>query len=139
MVAVAALAAAWDAGAVRARLPGPRRQVNEQWLHAFRGWVYGGGFGLQLGAGVATVVTTAAVYATLAAALLSASVVAGAAIGGIFGGLRGLALLAGAGIRTPSALVALDAWLRRTERGADLAAISGQALVALACAGALLR
>ena len=45
------------------RAPGPRRQVNEAWLHRYRGWVYGAGFGLQLGLGVTTIVSTAAVYA----------------------------------------------------------------------------
>src|ERR1700687_389140 len=31
------------------RVPGPRRQVDENWLGAYRGWVYGAGFGVQLG------------------------------------------------------------------------------------------
>ena len=35
-------------------LPSVQRQVNEDWLVEFRGWVYGFGFGAQLGAGVAT-------------------------------------------------------------------------------------
>ena len=35
------------------RLPSWRRQVNEDWLVGYRPWVVGGGFGLQLGAGVA--------------------------------------------------------------------------------------
>ena len=34
------------------RVPGPNRQVNERWLDEFRGWVYGFGFGAQLGLGV---------------------------------------------------------------------------------------
>src|SRR5437868_11722777 len=38
-------------------VPGPRRQVNERWLDEFRGWVYGIGFGGQLGIGVTTVVS----------------------------------------------------------------------------------
>src|SRR4051794_12975770 len=32
-----------------ARLPGPRRQVDERWLVRYRGWVYAAGFGAQLG------------------------------------------------------------------------------------------
>src|SRR5438552_349493 len=47
------------------RLPGPRRQVNEEWLGRYRGWVTGVGFGFQLGLGVATIVNTAAVYSLL--------------------------------------------------------------------------
>src|SRR5437763_10921782 len=39
--------------------PGPRRQVNEGWLQVYRGWVYGAGFGAQLGVGAATIVSTA--------------------------------------------------------------------------------
>src|SRR5450631_4176274 len=31
------------------RVPGPRRQVDESWLVTYRGWVYGAGFGVQLG------------------------------------------------------------------------------------------
>src|ERR687889_382232 len=58
------------------RPPGPRRQVNEAWLHRYRGWVYGAGFGLQLGLGVTTIVSTAAVYATGAAAFLAGSAAA---------------------------------------------------------------
>ena len=59
------------------RLPGPRRQVDERWLHRYRGWVYGAGFGVQLGLGVATVVTTSAVYVMLAAAVLTGTAAGG--------------------------------------------------------------
>src|SRR4051794_33369808 len=55
---VAILAGALVAGLVLdllGRLPGPRRQVNEEWLREYRGWVYGAGFGGQLGVGVATI------------------------------------------------------------------------------------
>src|SRR4051812_1741114 len=41
------LGLAVDARARGGRLPGPRRQVNEDWLTAYRGWVYGLGFGAQ--------------------------------------------------------------------------------------------
>src|SRR5438045_3863723 len=54
------------------RVPGPRRQVDERWLDHFRGWVYGLGFGAQLGVGVMTVVSSAATYVVLVAAFLSA-------------------------------------------------------------------
>src|SRR4051794_6899953 len=54
------------------RVPGPRRQVNEDWLHRYRGWVYGAGFGFQLGMGVTTIVTTASVYAWIVLAALAA-------------------------------------------------------------------
>src|SRR4051812_9764337 len=49
-------------------IPTPHRQVNEEWLTLYRNWIYGLGFGFQLGAGVLTIVTTASVFAALAAA-----------------------------------------------------------------------
>src|ERR1700737_2018054 len=61
-------AATADAGVVA--VPTVHRQVNEDWLHRYRGWVYGIGFGFQLGLGVVTIVTTAAVYLWIAAAFL---------------------------------------------------------------------
>src|ERR1700712_3061708 len=42
-------------------LPTVHRQVNEDWLVRYRGWVIGEGFGLQLGLGVVTIVATATV------------------------------------------------------------------------------
>src|SRR5690348_17211985 len=53
---------------VRSRGGGPpswRRQVDDAWLSRYRGWVYGLGFGVQLGAGVVTIVTSSTVYAVL--------------------------------------------------------------------------
>src|SRR4051812_30627254 len=50
-----------------------KRQVNEDWLHRYRGWVYGLGFGVQLGFGVLTIVTSAATYVAFVLALLTGS------------------------------------------------------------------
>ena len=117
------------------RAPGPRRQVNEQWLHIYRGWVYGAGFGVQLGVGVTTIVSTAAVYATGAAAFLAGSAAAGALVGGAFGAARALTLVASARVREPRGLAVLDRRLDAWERPARLAAIAAQAaLVAVALA-----
>src|SRR5690349_7970245 len=80
---------------VRGAVPGPRRQVNERWLDQYRGWVYGLGFGAQLGAGVTTVVVSSAVYAVWLAALASAHPLTGLLIGGAAGALRGATVLAG--------------------------------------------
>src|SRR4051794_15389597 len=78
VVALLGLAgAAVDAGIGGLRIPTIRRQVDEDWLHRYRGWVYGIGFGFQLGLGVLTIVTTAAVYAVFALALLAGSWVVG--------------------------------------------------------------
>ncbi|MEN3272457.1 MAG: hypothetical protein V7636_1218, partial [Actinomycetota bacterium] len=63
VVALAALlAAASDARIGGFVLPTHRRQVNERWLDQYRPWVFGAGFGWQIGTGLATYITTAAVY-----------------------------------------------------------------------------
>src|SRR6476619_1392056 len=117
------------------RAPGPRRQVNEAWLHRYRGWVYGAGFGVQLGLGVTTIVSTAAVYATGAAAFLAGSAAAGALVGAVFGLARAATLLAAGGVDEPGALATLDRRLRAWERPARLAALVAEgALIALAVA-----
>jgi MFS family permease len=116
-------------------LPGPRRQVDESWLDTYRGWVYGAGFGFQIGAGVTTVVVTSAVYVVIAASFASASLGAGAAIGALAGTLRGATLLAGSGVRTPEALVRLHTHLEAGREKVRQAALAGQAtLLAFAVA-----
>ena len=101
---VALVGATVDLGVAGVTLPTVRRQVNERWLYVYRGWYYGLGFGLQLGVGFVTVVNSSALYLSYAAAFLSNSAVAGAAIGGCFGLLRGLSLVATAGITSPTEL-----------------------------------
>ena len=64
-------AAASDAAVGGFRLPIHRRQVNERWLDQFRPWVYGAGFGWQIGVGLATYIKTAAVYLTIVLAALT--------------------------------------------------------------------
>jgi len=81
-------------------VPGPRRQVDERWLDRYRGWVYGAGYGAQLGVGVTTIVSSAATYVALLAAFLTASAPAGAIVLGCFGLVRGLTPLAAAGVRS---------------------------------------
>ena len=80
---VCAVAAAADAVVLRTgrRLPGGRRQVDEDWLTRYRGWVYGGAFGFQLGLGVVTIVTSAATFALLALVVLSGGPAPGLALG----------------------------------------------------------
>lgn len=84
--------------------PGPKRQVNETWIGQYRGWVYGGAFGAELGVGVATYIVTWLVFATLLGAMLTTSPIGGALVGGIFGVGRSLALLAAAWVDRPSRL-----------------------------------
>jgi hypothetical protein len=118
-------------------LPGPRRQVDESWLDTYRGWVYGAGYGVQIGAGVLTVVVTSAVYVVIAAAFASASLAGGAAIGAAAGTLRGATLLAGGTVRSPRALLhfhtRVQAWSGRVRLGA----LAGQAALLAFAIGTL--
>ncbi len=102
--------------------PGPRRQVDERWLDEFRGWVYGLGYGAQLGLGVSTVVSSAATYVALLAALLSAGVGVGAVILGLYGAIRGLTPLLAAGVRSPDQLLRFHARFISVQRPVATAA-----------------
>ncbi len=88
----------------RVDLPSWRRQVDESWLQRFRGWVYGLGFGFQLGLGVVTIVSSAALYAVVALSLLTRSPRHGLVIGLTFGLARGLTILAAGSITEPGHL-----------------------------------
>jgi hypothetical protein len=120
LAAAACLAGpAADLGLGGLRLPGPRRQVNEDWLNELRGWVVGLGWGAQLGTGVVTIVTSSTIYLAFGLALLSGSPAGGAAIGAAFGLARAVPLLAMAGVATPARLAAVH---DRLDRLAPLAA-----------------
>ena len=90
--AAASVAALSDLALFGFGLPIHRRQVNERWLDHYRPWVYGLGFGWQIGVGLATYITTAAVYLTVVLAALSTNPLAAIAIGACFGLVRGLAV-----------------------------------------------
>jgi sulfite exporter TauE/SafE len=111
LAAAAVLAVALDLAS--ARVPGPRRQVNERWLDQYRGWVYGLGFGAQLGLGITTIVSSAATYVALFAAFLAGDAGRGALIAGVFGLVRGLTPLAAAHVRRPDQLLTLHRQLAR--------------------------
>jgi sulfite exporter TauE/SafE len=119
------------------QLPTVHRQVNEDWLVRYRGWVIGAGFGFQLGLGVVTIVTTATVYVMLAAALLSGSAVAGLVIGVVFGLARALPLLAARSVRSAARLREQHLRISRWARRAHVGAVSIQAAVALLAVVAL--
>jgi MFS family permease len=108
VLGVAALAAliafASDLELFGFRLPIHHRQVNERWLDQFRGWVYGIGFGFQIGMGLATYIMTAALYLLIVVASLSQSVVVALTLGAVFGLVRGLAVLLGRTITSPETL-----------------------------------
>ena len=96
-----------DLGVLGLGIPGPQRQVNERWLMAYRGWVYGAGFGFQLGLGLVTIVTTSSVWLTWFVAVMVGSWQLGALIGAAFGLARGVFIFAGARVDTPDRLRAL--------------------------------
>jgi hypothetical protein len=132
---VVLIGVAFDLRLVPVGLPTVRRQVDERWLQRYRGWVYGVGFGFQLGLGVVTIVVTTAIYATFAAALLSGSALWGATIGGAFGLFRAATSFTVGRVRRPDQLVRVDARLRRfdgTSRRAAVALEVGLAATALA-------
>ena len=128
--AACALGAAADLGLLGLRLPTVRRQVNEDWLPQYRGWVCGAGFGFQLGLGVVTIVTSATVYVAFALAFLSGSGPAGAAIGATFGLVRALPVFAMATATTPERL------RRAHRRMQGWAGLAHRAAVAVQCAAA---
>jgi len=105
LAALALVAAAFDARSLGITLPGHGRQVNESWLTRYRSWVYGIGFGWQIGAGLTTYIVTAAVYLTVAAAALTASVPVAFGICLVFGLVRGLAIFLGARLTTQARLI----------------------------------
>ena len=129
MTLVGFTAAAWDLAG--RRFPG-RRQVNEDWLVAFRPWVYGMGYGLQLGTGVATVVNTALVPVVMVAALLTGDTVKGLALGSVFGAVRGLGVMLSGGVRTVDDLRRLH---RRLDGMAEQVRRLGALVAAVLAAG----
>lgn len=132
--ALAAVAAASDLGVLR--LPSHCRQVNELWLNRYRPWVYGLGFGWQIGVGLATFIMTAGIYSMVALAVLTGSPLAALGIGALFGLVRGLAIVPARRITTPEALQrfhrrfdALEPGTRRA-MNAVLVLVAGGAAVA---------
>jgi MFS family permease len=119
------------------KVPGPRRQVDESWLDRYRGWVYGAGFGFQLGAGVVTIVTNSAVYVALGAAMATASPAAGLVLGAAAGLLRGVTVLAGARLRTPEQLMRFHTRMTSWREPARRTGLAAQAVLAVAAAAIL--
>ena len=97
-------AVASDAGVKGLRVPVHHRQVNERWLDQFRPWIYGAGFGWQIGTGLATYITSAAVYLMIVLGALGGSPVWAVSLGMAFGLVRGLSVLLGRNITNPDEL-----------------------------------
>jgi len=130
-----------DRGVLGLRLPTWRRQVDEVWLGRYRGWVYGVGFGAQLGFGVVTIVTSATVYAMALLCAFSGDLRVGLLLGTVFGAVRALPVLGMARAADRSSLHRafrrLDRWGPAADRLAQLSlAAAGAALVGVALADA---
>lgn len=113
-------------------VPG-RRQVDERWLTSYRGWVYGLGFGAQLGFGLVTVVNT----------LLLAVVIASGAVlppdqslllGGIYGLTRGIGASVNGWVRSVNDLHRLHRRLDQSERAVRMGSLGAVAFAAVGAA-----
>jgi hypothetical protein len=114
-------------------VPSWRRQVDVQWLTRYRGWVYGVGFGAQLGFGLVTIITSASTYAVVLLAALTGHLGAGLLVGATFGVVRAVPSLLMAGVSDREGLHRVFA---RVERWANPAAVAAK--VALGGAAAIL-
>jgi hypothetical protein len=121
------------------QLPSWRRQVDEQWLTRYRGWVYGVGFGAQLGFGLVTIITSATTYAVVLLAALSGHVGAGLAIGATFGLVRALPSLLMAKVGDRHGLhrvfARVERWAHRADLVARMALVGGAATLVAAAVG----
>ncbi len=130
-------------------VPTLRRQVNEDWLRRYRSWVYGLGFGVQLGAGVATVVNSASTYLVIVVAAGAGAAGGGAASGGAtsggvrvavaigctYGLARALPILATARVTSFTQLGRFHQRLAALQPGARRLNLATELLVALAAGG----
>ena len=128
-IAIVALAIVSDLMGWTQKLPWPGRQVNENWIGTYRGWVYGSGFGFQLGAGLFTYVATLGVYVTIIIAFLSASPVLGAFIGFVFGLFRGLPVLTTSRIHDSESLRTYHLGMARFSGHARVVTLTAQSAV----------
>jgi sulfite exporter TauE/SafE len=134
------IALALDTGIAGTSLPVWKRQVDVAWLARYRGWVYGLGFGVQLGFGLVTIVTSATTYAMVLFAASSGNLVVGLLIGAAFGLVRSSPSLLMARVDTTADLHRVFARLEKWAGPADVlarVALAGAAatLVVLAAVG----
>lgn len=133
--AAALVGAAMDLG-VGTEMPHHRRQVNELWLDQYRSWVYGIGFGWQIGTGLATYIMTAAVYLTVVLAALTGTPATAMGIAVLFGTVRGLAILTGFRLSDPERLRRFHRRFEEAGPSVRWAVIVVQVAVAVVAAGA---
>ena len=132
--AAALLGMAVDAGVLGDVLPVIRRQVDDGWLSRYRTWVYAGGFGWQIGTGVATYVMTSAVFVFVALVAMAGRPLDSFAVCTGFGAVRGTAVLLTSRATDPSGLRALHRRLDRAAEPVRWAAIATQGASAVVIA-----
>ena len=133
---LAVVSAALDAGVLGIAPPFFLRQVNEDWLGRYRAWVYGSGFGWQVGTGITTYIMTAAVFLTIAMGALTAGPIAALSLGVLFGLVRGLAVLLTARLRSTAELFDLHRRFDALGEPVRRAVIVVQLAVAIVAIGA---
>lgn len=133
VLAVAAgVGAVLERGSLARPVPSLHRQVDERWLDTYRGWVYGGGFGAQLGFGLVTIIPTWATPVMIIAMVLVGSPMGGAVIGVVYGLGRGLPVLMTRRLTEPARLWRFHAGLEKLRPVGVHLAVGGLAAVALA-------
>jgi hypothetical protein len=133
---LAVLSAAADAQLFGLHVPYHRRQVNEYWLDDYRSWVYGAGFGFQIGLGVATYIMSSAVVLLVLLGSLTGEPLVALAIGTLFGLVRGLGVLPGARLTTPAKLAAFHARFDARSESSRQLVIGTQVVVAVVASAA---
>lgn len=116
----ALIAVASDGRLAGFQLPGHDRQVNEHWLDRYRAWVYGAGFGWQIGFGLSTYIMTAGVYWLVTAGVVGSPMNA-LLLGTVFGLIRGMAVFAAAEIKDRESMAAFhrlfEQWRQPVRKG----------------------
>lgn len=131
----ALLTAASDARVAGLHFPGHDRQVNERWLDQYRSWVYGSGFGWQIGVGLATYIMTAGLYLLILMGALIDQPLVSVGIGVLFGFVRGLAVYLATNLTTRERLLTFHARFESLREPVRQAMIIAQATVAVAVVG----
>lgn len=136
---VAAIATVLEATKRERLLPTRTRQVDENWIQNYRGWVYGGGWGAELGFGISTIITTTLIHLLVVTMVLLGDVVTGTLLGALFGAVRGATVLAAARVDSPDRLRTfhrtLDRLRDRSRAGAVASLALATAVGALGLAG----
>jgi hypothetical protein len=116
------------------RLPVHHRQVNERWLDQFRTLVYAGGFGWQVGTGLATYIMTPALYLMILLAALTTTPWVALALAASFGLIRGLAVLLGRRITDAQSLTSFHQRFHHAEPPVWRALVGVECAVTFVCA-----